>query len=75
LEKISENLDLSSLKCYKKSGKSNVSKFKIQKNDKSNMYKVQNYDSGKTVSGSDFKKFITINWQIIFCVIPVRILR
>jgi len=36
-----ETLDFSILKCYKRVKKISVSKFKIQKNDKSNTYSVQ----------------------------------
>ena len=41
LEKNSETLDFSRLKCYKRVKKRSVLKFKIQKNDKSYTYKVQ----------------------------------
>jgi len=67
LLKNSETLDLCSFKCYKRLKKISTSKIKIQKkNDKWNTYRVYNSDAGKMVMGSDFRKFITINWYTIF---------
>jgi len=47
LEKKFETLDFSSLKCYKRVKKEVYQNSKYKKNDKSNRYRVQNYDFRK----------------------------
>jgi len=74
LDKNSETLDFGSFKCYKRVKKISVSKFKVRKKMINQICTEWNSGAGKKVSGSDFEKFITINWCTVFYVIPVPIL-